>query len=115
MICSVYFGVLSEKRKTNWNNGDTNPYEVLGSSISLDRISNELFGTGVKYFREKIKIDWGSYAWKCTTEEMIQFLNDLKVIHSWLIESVEEMLEKVKDYIAGSNSEEFGIVFIEES
>lgn len=114
MICSAYFGVLSDKRKTNWNNGGTNPYEVLGSSISLGRIGHELLGTGAEYFREEIKIDWGSYAWKCTPDAMIRFLNDHKAAHSWLNESEEEMLEKVKVYIEESNDEEFGVVFIEE-
>ena len=29
MVCSAYFGELTESRKTRWKNDDTNPYGVL--------------------------------------------------------------------------------------
>lgn len=115
MMCSAYFGRLSEKRKLEWDNGEDNPYDVLESSISLVGKGHDLLRAGSEYFKDRIQIDWGSFAWKCTPEEICGFLYDYKTKLSWLIESEEELIEKVKAYIAEDINAEFGVVFIEES
>ena len=114
MVCSAYFGILSEERKLDWDNGDDNPCGILSSQICLEGKGHDVLRAGSNYFREKIQIDWGSFAWKCTPEEICRFLCDYKTTLSWLIESEEELLNKVKAYIAENAGEEFGVVFIEE-
>lgn len=94
MMCSAFFGELSEERKANWHHDDENPYAVLASPISLDRKGHKLLDVGNKYFRDRIQIDWGSFAWKCTQEEIIKFLNDHKETLSWLVKDDEQMIEK---------------------
>lgn len=114
MMCTAYFGILCEERKIQWNYPDTNPYGVLISPICLERIANDLLFEGSRYFRDKIKIDWGSFAWKCTKEEIFKFLCDHKTTLPWLVENDEEMLLEVISYLDKHKDEEFGIVFIEE-
>lgn len=114
-MCSAYFGRLSEKRKLEWDNGEDNPYDVLESSICLEGKGHDLLRAGSEYFNDRIQIDWGSIAWKCTPEEICGFLYDHKTKLSWLIESEEALIGKVKAYIADDANAEFGLVFIEES
>lgn len=114
MMCSAYFGELSEERKKCWNCEDHDPYHVLQTHICLERKGHELLDAGAKYFSDMIKVDWGSFAWKCTPEELYRFLNDHKTKIPWLIESEEDTLEKVKAYVEERENTEFGIVFIEE-
>lgn len=114
MMCSAYFGALSETRKIKWDNEETNPYEVLESPMCLDGKGHSLLAVGYKYFRERITIDWGSYAWKCTPEEIYRFFADNKTTFSWLVEDEEKMIKEVEKYILEREHDEFGIVFIEE-
>ena len=114
MMCTAYFGILSDKRKDQWENSDHNPYEVLAFPISLDSKAHDLLFEGSHYFRDKIKIDWGSFAWKCTIEELQRFLSDHKTTLPWLIESDEELLLQVTSYAKEHENEELGVVFVEE-
>ena len=114
MVCSAYFGELSEDRKKNWKNKDTNPYDVLSAPISLERKGHKLLDVGSDYFRDKIQIDWGSFAWKCTTEEIMAFLDEHKETLSWLIENDQQLVKSVKDYISEHGNTEYGVVFVEE-
>ena len=114
MMCSAYFGELSEERKANWHHNDKNPYGVLTSPISLERKGHELLYVGNKYFHDRIQVDWGSFAWKCTPEEIRRFLNDNKTTLPWLIEDDEDMIEKVEAYISERGNVAYGVVFVEE-
>ena len=115
MVCSAYFGMLSEKRKANWDNKETKPYEVLDNPINLKGKGHDVWHTGQEYFSDKIQIDWASYAWKSTSEQIIQFLTIQKTTLPWLMESEEEMIAEVKAYIKMHGNTEYGVVFIEES
>ena len=115
MMCSAYFGELCDERKSKWDNGDTNPYTVLTLPISLERKGHKLLDVGSKYFHDRIQIDWGSFAWKCTSEEILQFLYDYKETLSWLVEDDERMIESVKEYVSQRENAEYGVVFVEES
>lgn len=114
MMCSAYFGRLSEKRKQNWECEGDNPYEVLVDPICLEGKGHALLRTGSDYFRSQIQIDWGSFAWKCTPEELFCFLYAHETTLSWLKESEEEMIRNIKAYVAEREKEEFGVVFVEE-
>lgn len=115
MVCSAYFGELSEARNVNWKNEDTNPYDVLVKPVRLENKGYDLLDAGNKYFHDQIQIDWGSFAWKCSAEEIIQFLIDYKETLPWLVEGDEKMIEEVKSYIGERENVEYGVVFIEES
>ena len=115
MMCSAYFGELCDARKKKWENDETNPYGVLSSPILLERKGHKLLDVGSKYFHERIQIDWGSFAWKCTSEEILRFLEDYKETLPWLVESDQQMLEEVKKYISERKNTEYGVVFVEEA
>ena len=70
---------------------------------------------GDKYFHDRIQIDWGSFAWKCTPEEILKFLNDDKETLPWLVEYDEHMIECVKTYISERGDLLYGVVFVEEA
>ena len=114
MICSAYFGELSEERKANWHYNDENPYRVLISPIFLERKSHKLLYVGNKYFHDRIQIVWGSFEWKCTQEEIFKFLDDNREMLSWLVKSDEQMIENVRSYISERGDVSYGVVFIEE-
>ena len=115
MVCTAYFGELCEARKTQWKQGDTNPYAVLISPVCLEGMGHDLLDVGSKYFRDKIQIDWGSFAWKCTPDEVYKFLNEHKTTLPWLVQKAEEIYGNVKIYVDNKGDTEYGIVFIEES
>lgn len=114
MMCTAYFGELSETRKQIWDNKETDPYSVFQTSVQLDRKGQNLLSAGSDYFDDKIQIDWGSFAWKCTPEQVVRFLEDYKTTLPWLVKCDEASIQRVKQYIAERPNAEFGIVFIEE-
>lgn len=115
MMCSAFFGELSEERKANWQYDDDNPYGVLVSPISLEHKGHKLLDVGSKYFRDEIKIDWGSFAWKCTPEEILKFLDDHRETLPWLVKGDEQMRESVRAYTLERGDVAYGVVFVEEA
>ena len=115
MQCSAYFGELSEERKQNWNCADDNPYDVLQSPIKLTGKGHDLWEKGEKYFNGRIQIDWGSYAWKCTKEQIIVFLEGTITTLPWLLDGEKKEIESIKQYIRERGDTQYGVVFIEES
>lgn len=115
MMCSAYFGELSEERKINWYHNDENPYGVLVSPIFLERKGHRLLDVGNKYFHDRIQIDWGSFAWKCNPEEILKFLDDNKDTLPWLIKDEDQMIESVRAYLSEKGDVAYGVVFIEEA
>ena len=101
MMYDIYYGELSEKRKENWDNGDDdNPFEVLKwrkEIRGIDVIS--FFHNAKKHLRDEVKVDWGSFAWKGTREEILAFAQ------AWRGELEDESVLQ-----AGI---EYGVVFIE--
>lgn len=114
MMCSAYFGELCEARKEKWHCDDTSPYEVLIAPITLDRKGHKLLDEGNKYFRDKMQVDWGSFAWKCNAEEIIRFLEDNRDTLPWLVKDEEQMLESVRTYVSERGNVAYGVVFVEE-
>ena len=115
MLCRAYFGELSEKRKHNWNCADDNPYDVLKNPIKLTRKGHDLWEKGQKYFKERIQIDWGSYAWKCSEEQIVVFLEQTMTEFPWLKEGEKKEIENIKQYIKEHGDTQYGIVFVEEA
>lgn len=115
MMCSAYFGEISDERKSNWYIGSNDPYSILKSRIELPGKGHELLGRGADFFHEKIQIDWGSFAWKCKKDEIIAFLNDCKSDLPWLQKKTEDLIHSVECYIMEHKNADFAVVFIEEA
>lgn len=114
MLCSTYFGVLSDERKKQWNCGNNNPYVVLKSSIKLDGKGHTIWDDANRYFENQIQIDWGSFAWKCKGDKCIEFLKTHQSTLPWLVERDQKMIDIVTRFIIEHAEDEYGVVFIEE-
>lgn len=114
MMCSAYFGKIKGVYLENWKDRNDNPYEIFETSMDLFGKGHELLYSGDDYFFDKIKLDWGSFAWKCSKEQIMSFLQEKKTTLPWLIESEEEILEKVSNYIQEHGDVQYGVVFVEE-
>lgn len=71
MLCDAYFGELQPDWKKK-----KDPSEVLKTKIPVYRGAHDLLSKGSRYFTEETQIDWGSFAWKCTKEEMDRFIKE---------------------------------------
>ncbi len=100
MVYEIFYGEISEKRKEKWDNGDYNPFEVLEWRKEL-RILDffSFFYWAKRYLKNEIKIDWGSFGWKGSREEILRLVQE---IHGELED--ENVLE---------DGVEYGVVFIE--
>ena len=77
-------------------------------------MAQKVLDRGSDYFSEEIKLDWGSFAWRCSAEQIKAFLHDFKTTLPWLVESEEAMIRSVETYIEEHPEAKFGVVFVEE-
>lgn len=102
MLYTIYYGEISAVRKAKWNNGEDNPYDVLECNKKISCTNWISFlAAARKYLKDEIQIDWGSYAWKGTKDDILKLC---KAINGEVQDS-----KNLKDCI------EYGIIFIEES
>ena len=111
MMCTAYFGKISEKN--NWNHSNGSPYDILESSVELFGKGHDLLQCGDRYFNERIQVDWGSFAWKCSEQGILKFLNDNYNELPWLKEREDSLQKEVKQYIEKHGNIVYGVVFIE--
>jgi len=100
----IYYGEISDDRLIKWDNGDDNPFKVLKTSFSIARPRSwmDFIFWARKNLSDKIQIDWGSFAWKCTGNDIMRLASD---IQDSIIEGFDEIdPDKV-----------YGVVFIEMS
>ena len=90
MMSSIFYGEIKEDRLNTWK--ENNRIERLGGWDFLF-IADELF-------TDCVQVDWGSFAYKCTKEQLIELTRKTKCAISGI-----ELLKPEKIY---------GIVFIEE-
>ncbi len=102
MVYRILYGEISQSRKEKWDNGEENPYDVLQWSKEISaRDWMEFLASGKKYLREEIQIDWGSFAWKATKNELL----NLCKVPGITVRGVNKLDSEI----------EYGVVFIEES
>ena len=87
-------------RKQQWNSPDDDPYEVLEKNNSI-RAGNwiEFFEYAKTHLSDEIQVDWGSFAWKCKGEDLLQMNRDI----CWSMENTDSI----------QPDKEYGVVFIE--
>lgn len=100
MLSSIYYGEIKKEKLESWNTNN-NPYEILEENNRVYKLCGWKFlDLANKLFTDEKQVDWGSFAYKCTKEQ----LQELIVQTKCSIEKIEE-LESGKIY---------GIVFVEE-
>lgn len=107
MVYSIRYGKIQERWEKDWgtHDSDDSPYDVLQNSHGIDfPIGSGWFGFHLwadEHCTDRIEIDWGSRAWKCTGKELL----DLNEKHPGTVYEVESI----------NPDEVYGVVFIEES
>lgn len=100
MVSNVYYGEISPQWKQKWGQiKSADPYDVLSSRTEIFIGGWDFLDCASKYFRLKVQVDWGSYAYKCTKQELEAFSRDKQI-----------QIEGIEDLDLGT---EYGIVFIE--
>ena len=54
MMCSIYYGELSDERAANWKSENDNPYEVLKWKKEINMFAADFFSIADDYFTDKI-------------------------------------------------------------
>ena len=107
MVYNIQYGKISEIWEKEWRSEDKDrsPYDVLhnGHGIVFPIGSGwlEFHYWADEHCTDRIEIDWGSRAWKCTGKELI-LLNEKYPGTVFEVDSIDP-------------SETYGVVFIEES
>ena len=82
-MTDVYIGELTEYTMQHWKDmGD--PFEVLEkdnkAGIGLNWI--EFMAWANSHLKNKVQIDWGSFAWRCDKDDMMRFCEDHRMVTS---------------------------------
>ena len=102
----IYVGEISEEWQKNWGK-EHEPYDVLDIMFCI----NAFFGSGGEFYwtdkhcTDEVKVDWGSYAWKCKGKELIELLGTSSFSEDFRGEVKTLCIEQDKEY---------GVVFIED-
>ena len=101
----IEYGEICDAWAANWGNASDNPFHVLKESHTIRfEIGSGWLGFHVwadEHCTDRIEIDWGSRAWKCKGQELIQLDRDGST-EIYDVETVD--LDKT-----------YGVVFIEMS
>ena len=102
MIYHIFYGEISDDRQKNRDNGDDDPFSVLKRNIDISVNWLEFLNWAKKHLSEEIKIDWGSFAWKGTGNDIKQLKKD-------------KPYEVIEEYRKIDPEKIYGVVFIEMS
>lgn len=69
----IIIGEISEKRKSEWNNGDVSVNKVLENKLFEKDCTIDTLSTAAKTFRDEVQLDWGTFAWKAFKSEIKRF------------------------------------------
>lgn len=100
MLSSIYYGEIRAEKLASWNE-NKNPYEILEENNRVYKLGGWKFlDVANQLFTDEKQVDWGSFAYKCTKEQLQELIAQTKCS----IDKMDE-LESGKTY---------GIVFVEE-
>lgn len=97
MVSDIYYGLIKEDRLDSWES-NKDPYDILENKIRIN-VGGWNFLFKDEILRERTQVDWGSFAYKATYEELVQLGKALKC-------EIPELHKFNKDT-------EFGVVIIE--
>ena len=101
-MCRCSYGELSNQRRENWYDDDDNPFVVLKWEKKIHCLEGITFpSVANRYLRDCVQIDWGSFAWKATREELLTLTKHLSG-------------GRLEDSRCLKDGIEYGVVFIEE-
>ena len=98
MLSSIYYGEIKKKKLLQWNKNN-NPYDILVENNRIHKLGGwEFLGIANRLFDNENQVDWGSYAFQCTKEQLeklveqtgceIGKMNELISDKSYLIKAI---------------------------
>ena len=101
MMSSIFYGEIKEERLKSWT-ANGNPYDILIENNRIYRLGGwDFLEVSKKLFTDEVQADWGSFAYKCTKEQLRMLMQKTNC-------EIEKIDQLNPDQI-------YGIVFIEES
>lgn len=98
-MSAIYFGKIKEERLATWQT-NSDPYDLLIEKHEIHQIGGwEFLDYADKFFEDKVQVDWGSFAYKCTGKQLKLFRD-----------STNCEIKKCEDV---KDDEIVGIVFVE--
>ena len=99
MMSSILYGEIKVNQLRSWSE-NKNPYDILIENNRIEKLGGwEFLEIANKLFSDEVQVDWGSFAYKCTK-------NQLKILKDQT--GCEINMETLKI------GKIYGIVFIEE-
>ena len=100
MVYEIKVGVIKPDKLRTWNENHE-PFDILDNPRDINNIDwTEFLAASQKLFTEKVTVDWGSFAFKATKDQL------------------KQLAENYNAKIAGLDGlpdENLGVVFIEMS
>lgn len=99
MMSVIYYGIIKPDRLSTWKS-NKDPYDILENRIAFARASGwDFLEKSDKILRDMTQVDWGSFAYKASYEELVTLQQALKC--------------EIPDLDKFEKDTEFGVVFIE--
>lgn len=98
MVSQIIYGNIKAEKLVTWES-NKDPYDILENEREINRLGGWNFLAEDKLFSDKVQVDWGSFAYKCTKEQLAR----LKELTGCEIPELEVIDEQ-----------NLGIVFIEQ-
>lgn len=100
MMSTLYYGEIRPDKLATWRDND-NPYKILVENHEITKAGGWKFLFDYeKLFFDKVQVDWGSFAYKGTKEQILK-----------LMELVKCERDEVNNLV---DCDIYGIVFVEE-
>ena len=100
MLSSIYYGEIQSDKLVSWNENKA-PYNILVENNRVYKLGGwEFLDIANKLFDNEKQVDWGSYAYQCTKEQLER-----------LMEQTGCEIDKINEL---ASEKIYGIVFVEE-
>ena len=78
MMSSIFYGEIKEDRLNTWKE-NKNPYDILADNNRIERLGGwDFLFIADELFTDCVQVDWGSFAYKCTKEQLIELTRKTK-------------------------------------
>ena len=100
MLSSIYYGEIQSDKLVSWNE-NKDPYNILVENNRVYKLGGwEFLDIANKLFDNEKQVDWGSFAYRCTKEQLAK-----------LMEQTGCEIDKINEL---ASEKIYGIVFVEE-
>ena len=70
MMSSIFYGEIKENQLRSWPE-NKNPYDILVENNRIEKLGGwEFLEIANKLFLDEVQVDWGSFAYKCTKNQL---------------------------------------------